>query len=584
MKIKTIRLCALVVLLAQAMAFGQKTEVRVSKGKVLAQSTAGSVTVDAGRKAILTQDETPTITVDDPMVDEVLKMYQWAKAEKEANKIRIDSVSIQILSIENDKLFKGVGLNESPNTKSQPSNICMITGTVMLNNPRFYDLEGNLLVYDVKKTGGRHGNYYIKFPEPVAPGEKFKYILVSDLTPSLGLWGDGVLWHHIMENNPRYCVNYFQEILPESAVFVDSSRDVVLIDTVDGRIAVTTRNYTGKSARGMVHTTFLWPKKDGTSILDLPERFRGFGSPTSAGVDDENEVVKKLDSLPWDNAGGEVVALYSEFVDEKVKVSDAWFTLGIKLVGGDYLDEALDSFERCSNLSEQKIDPDYVASLIWQGHILDIRGRREEAISIYESALEFLEQFRNAGFVSDFENMVFMRHDQWGIKLSYKWVKERVEEPFSEEMLRANAPTEDLIKLQERFSALPWDNGGPEVLALYEECVDNEDIAKGTDFGAGWGILGIKLIGGGYWEQAFDAFERCHGLNDSTSWKFTSLVWQGHIYDIWGDRKEAIGKYKQALKVEDFSYMRHDQWGIVLDYEWVKGRLEKPFTKEMMGK
>jgi hypothetical protein len=62
------------------------------------------------------------------------------------------------------------------------------------------------------------------------------------------------------------------------------------------------------------------------------------------------------------------------------------------------------------------------------------------------------------------------------------------------------------------------------------------------------------------------------------------LIWQGHIYDVWGKREEAIDKYKQALKVENFEDMRHDQWGIVLNYEWVRQRLETPFTKEMVGK
>jgi len=38
------------------------------------------------------------------------------------------------------------------------------------------------------------------------------------------------------------------------------------------------------------------------------------------------------------------------------------------------------------------------------------------------------------------------------------------------------------------------------------------------------------------------------------------------------------------LKDDDFPFMRHDQWGIKLTYNWVKERLEKPFTKEMIGK
>lgn len=570
-------------LLVQTMTSGQKTEVSVRKGLVKAQTAAGVATVDAGRKAVLTQDKEPVIGIDDPMVDELLKMYEWAKAEKQADKIRIDSVSIQILSMENDRLFKGAGLNEFANTKPESSNVCVITGTMILNNPKYYNLEGNLLSYELKKTSDRHGNYHIMFPEPVAPGDKFKFILVSDLTPSLGMWSDGLLWHHVMENNPRYCVNYFQQILPESAIFVDTSRDVVLIDTVDGRIAVTTRNYTGRSARGMVHTTFLWPQKDGTSITDLPEDYRGLGTTTASSID-KSETVNKLDSLPWDKAGEEIVLLYDEFVSGKVKDSIAWFILGLKLVGGDFWDEALDSFERSCDLSEQKVNPDYVASLIWQGHVHDVQQRRAEAVSVYESTLAFLEQFRNTACISDFENYIFMRHDQWGIKLNYRWVKDRTEEPFTEDMLQIDAPSEKMLGLQERLGDIAWDGAGSEVIALYEECIADEKIAESDGIGGGWGILGLKLIGGGYWDEALDTFERSYNLSDSANWEFTSLVWQGHVYDIRGERDEAISRYEQALEVEDFRYMRHDQWGIVLDYEWARDRLKEPFTKEMVGK
>ncbi len=122
------------------------------------------------------------------------------------------------------------------------------------------------------------------------------------------------------------------------------------------------------------------------------------------------------------------------------------------------------------------------------------------------------------------------------------------------------------------------------MVALYEECIADEKIAERDDTGGGWAILGLKLVGGGYWDEALDTFERSYNLSDSANWEFTSLVWQGHIYDIRGERDEAIRKYEQALEVEDFRYMRHDQWGIVLNYEWVRDRLKEPFTKEMVGK
>lgn len=586
MRIKIILLFAMF-LVTHAITYGQKTEISVQEGKVIAQTTGGTVTVEAGRKAILTQDENPNVTVDDPMVDDLLKMYEWAEAERAAGKIRIDSVSIQILSLDSETRWKGVGLNESPNGGSEPGKVCSINGTMILDDPKYYDLDGNLLAYKLEKISSTHGNYHLTFPVAVEPGDKFRYIIVSEVTASLGLWNDGLFWHHVMENNPRYCVNYFRVILPETAVFIDSSRDIVAVDSIDGRVAVTTRNYTGKNARGMVHTKFLWPGKDGTNIADLSGLLSTVsGSTVMELTEGATEVVKKLDSVPWDKSGKEVVSLYEEFTRGEVSLSDPWFTLGIKLVGGGHWEQAFDSFEQCVKLSKEKMNPDYISALIWQGHVYDVWGKRDEAIVKYEVALMFLEQFKNAPIISDFENLVFMRHDQWGIKLSYKWVKNRIEEPFTERMLRINAPTEEIVRLKERFDALPWDNGGQEVVDFYEECVNNSEITGKSDFGSGWVRLGIKLVGAAYWDEAFDSFVRGQELTEQskdTSY-FAALVWQGHIYDVRGQREEAIEKYKAALAAQTSGYMRHDQWGIVLNYKWVKERLETPFTKEMIGK
>jgi len=328
----------------------------------------------------------------------------------------------------------------------------------------------------------------------------------------------------------------------------------------------------------------LWPDKDGTSVKDLAERFAVLGRFYEGQTEAATEVIKKLDSVSWNKAGHEVIQLYDEFVRKNVGSSSSWFTLGIKLVGGGYWEQAFDSFGRCGKLSGQKIDPDYVSSLIWQGHIYDVWGKREQAVSKYETAMEFLDQFRNSRIVHDFENYVFMRHDQWGIKLSYKWVKGRIEEPFTENMLLINAPTEEMIQLKKRFDALPWDGGGQEVLDFYEECISNPEITEKSDLAAGWVRLGIKLVGAGYWNEAFDCFDRCeksHNLKSGTYY-FTALVWQGHIYDIFGNRDKATAKYNAALNVQDYDYMRHDQWGIVVNRDWVQERLKEPFTKQMM--
>jgi len=125
-------------------------------------------------------------------------------------------------------------------------------------------------------------SYSIHLSEPVQPGEHFKLIGVADLdelptfpggAPAYGK--EGSLWYFRTINQTPHCLNYFRFILPESAILVDSNREIIATDTVDGRVAVTMRNYTGKYADGLCMISFLWPDEDGTSLADIPDEYHG---------------------------------------------------------------------------------------------------------------------------------------------------------------------------------------------------------------------------------------------------------------------------------------------------------------------
>jgi len=275
MKTNTIRLCALVVLVVQTLALAQKTEVRVRKGKVVAEMASQSVEVGAGRKAILSPGEGLRTSVDDPMVDDLMKIYQWVEEEKQAQREQIHETSIQVFRVDDETRFTLAYLLELRNTKSEPRRVCWVKGTSLLEEPRYYDLQGRLLPFDVDKLSADMGNYAIRFREPVAPGEKFKYLGVSKLRANGAMWKDGPLWHLQTGCCLPNCLNYFQFILPKSAIFVDSNRQVTLTDSVEGRVALTIRNYTGPAGDGTYHIAFLWPDKDGTTLADLPPQYRG---------------------------------------------------------------------------------------------------------------------------------------------------------------------------------------------------------------------------------------------------------------------------------------------------------------------
>ena len=86
---------------------------------------------------------------------------------------------------------------------------------------------------------------------------------------------EGPLWHFRTALNSRNCLNYYRFILPKSAILVDCNREILATDTVDGRVAVTIRNYTGPHYDGWCMISFLWPDEDGTSLADIPDEYHG---------------------------------------------------------------------------------------------------------------------------------------------------------------------------------------------------------------------------------------------------------------------------------------------------------------------
>ena len=85
-----------------------------------------------------------------------------------------------------------------------------------------------------------------------------------------------------------------------------------------------------------------------------------------------------------------------------------------------------------------------------------------------------------------------MRHDQWGIVLTTKWIKERLENPFTEEMFIAIMESSKDFK--ERFEALPWINAGQDALQLYNDTAFNNVIDIQSVTAQDWARLGLKLV------------------------------------------------------------------------------------------
>ncbi len=279
MKINLIKLCAVILLAAQTLAFGQKTEISVRKGKVIAETATESVAVEAGRKAVLAPDKNPTVSVDNPMVDDALKLYKIIEAEKEQGDLKIDSAFIMVGKADKEEIF-GAFFFEFPNPESKATNVFKLGPASIIEGLQVYDLNGNLCQIDVNLLNETTAIYSIHVSEQVQPGEHFKLIGVVDLenmptfpggAPAYGK--EGPLWYFRTVNGVPNCLNYFRLILPESAILVDSNRKIIATDTVDGRVAVTMRNYTGEYADGLCMISFLWPDEDGTTLADIPGKY-----------------------------------------------------------------------------------------------------------------------------------------------------------------------------------------------------------------------------------------------------------------------------------------------------------------------
>jgi hypothetical protein len=151
-------------------------------------------------------------------------------------------------------------------------------------------------------------------------------------------------------------------------------------------------------------------------------------------------------------------------------------------------------------------------------------------------------------------------------------LKEVVLEPDSAVVL-VEAPSARQRALMAKIRQMPWTGVGEAALEAYRQAheLEIEDVDT-------WGKLGLLLYDGRYYEESLEAMTRLGG-NDSF-WGFAALVWQGHLLDLLGRRAEAVARYQEALKVPGAHTMRHDQYNLVIDKNWVEERLKTPFERK----
>ena len=293
MKTRSIILCALILLMSSALLFAQKTEVTVRKGKVEAKTPTATVNIEAGQKAVLKKGANPLVTVDSPLVRDALELYKLVEKEKEHGELNIDSVCITVGKADEDEVVAAIYF-EVPNPMPKATNIMTIPYSSTLGVIRVYDISGNLCKVEEKSLGNFTFAYSIHFSEQVQPGEHFKFIGVTSLNEipvfpggEPAAWKEGPLAYFRVSPGYPNALQYFRFILPESAILIDANREIVATDAVDGKLAVTMRNYTGPYSDAICMIAFLDPAEDGITLADIPGKYRGLRSK----LDKENSEI-----------------------------------------------------------------------------------------------------------------------------------------------------------------------------------------------------------------------------------------------------------------------------------------------------
>jgi len=125
------------------------------------------------------------------------------------------------------------------------------------------------------------------------------------------------------------------------------------------------------------------------------------------------EVMAKVGQMPWVGAGPAALEAYRKVRELKIDDADVWAKLGLMLYDGRYYQEALAAMAQLSHSdSEWRF-----MGLVWQGHLLDLLGRRAEAVASYQEALKV------PGSPS-------MQHSQYHLVINKQWVEERLQTPF----------------------------------------------------------------------------------------------------------------------------------------------------------
>jgi proline iminopeptidase len=127
-----------------------------------------------------------------------------------------------------------------------------------------------------------------------------------------------------------------------------------------------------------------------------------------------------LEAGPGKRGSEQILARYTNEWVEQISWPDELQRVGFALYDGRRFNDALIVFSKLEQLAvDESSETDAALALIWQGHILDMMNRRNEAVARYQQVAEMT--------ISD-----GAQHDQYEMSFVYStYAKERIQSPFT---------------------------------------------------------------------------------------------------------------------------------------------------------
>jgi len=153
-----------------------------------------------------------------------------------------------------------------------------------------------------------------------------------------------------------------------------------------------------------------------------PEELKPYGQEEPAKEEltaAQREFIEKVYKLDNTQRSEASFNLFTEAKELKPSDAMVWFILGLSLYEDKHYAEALEAFGRSVELPQPQgmLSRSAYATIVWQGHMLDLLGRRDEAIERYKEGLKRYSGER-------------VQHDNWGIWIDRKWIEECLKTPF----------------------------------------------------------------------------------------------------------------------------------------------------------